>query len=243
LLPQSRVEIENLEATLGRTLPYTIVRNAAEPGIFDGASPEPFVKAHGIRDFVLTVGLVENRKNQLMLLHALRDLDIPVVVVGRNYDRNYLRLCRRAAGPRVRFLEHLTHAELASAMKAAALFALPSWMECASFAEVEAALAGCPLVVGDRTSEREYFGDHAYYCDPASVESIRSAVGSALRNRNADAVKREALRERFTRDCTWENAAAATLAGYRAAFQARGLDWRWDGAPAKASPALVLAGL
>lgn len=242
LLPQSRLEIDNMEATLGRTLPFTIVRNAAEPAVFDRARPEPFVEKYGLRDFVLTVGLVENRKNQLMLLHALRDLDVPVLVVGRSYDRNYLRLCRRAASPRTVFIEHLTHTELASAMKAALVFALPSWLECASFAQIEAALAGCPLVVGDRTSEREYFGDNATYCNPADVQSIRAAVVSAIRNRDRDSVKRVMLRERFTRDCTWENAAIATLTGYRRAFEGRGLRWSFGGENESAHEPLVLAG-
>ena len=34
-----------------------------------------------------------------MLLQALRGTRLPAVVVGRNYDRNYLRLCRDAAPP------------------------------------------------------------------------------------------------------------------------------------------------
>ncbi len=222
-LPQSEREMECMEATLGVRPPYTIVRNAAEPAVFDAATPDDFVREHGLRDFVLTVGLVEPRKNQLMLLHALRETGLPVVVVGRNYDPNYMRLCREAAGPRTLFLEHLPHERLASAMKAAAVFALPSWMECASFACVEAALAGCPLVVSDRTSEPEYFGLDAYACDPASVRSIRDAVLAAYQNRERDVRKRERLQRKFREECTWSAAAEATLAGYRAAMAVRAI--------------------
>ncbi|HKE01746.1 MAG TPA: glycosyltransferase, partial [Planctomycetota bacterium] len=222
LLPQSELEVRNLETTLGaKAPPFTIVRNAAERGVFDRASADDFVKAHGLRDFVLTVGLVEPRKNQLMLLHALRSTRLPAVVVGRNYDRNYLRLCREAAPPRTLFLEHLPHEQLASALKAACVFALPSWLECASFASIEAALAGCPLVVGDRTSEPEYFGDDAYLCDPASADSIRDAVLLAHARRDPDASKRERLQRRFRDEWTWRRAAEATLEGYEAAIEAR----------------------
>lgn len=215
LLPNSEREVVNLRQTLGVSLPYTVIHNGAEPAVFDAATPDLFREKYGLSDFILTVGLVENRKNQLMMLHALKNCGIPLVVIGRNYDRTYLRLCQRHAPPDTLFIEHLPHEELASAMKAARVFALPSWMECASFANVEAALAGCAMVVSDRTSEPEYFGDRAYYCDPASVDSIRDAIMKAYRYYETDAPKREQLREQFTRMFTWENAAARILGAYQ----------------------------
>lgn len=221
LLPQSEGEIANIRSVLGVERPYTIVRNGAETSVFTSATPDRFVARFGKRDFVLTVGLVEQRKNQLMLLHALRDTGLPIVVIGRHWDRAYYRLCRRFAPPGALFIDHLPHDELASAFAAARVHALPSWMECAAFAHVEAALAGCPLVAGNRTSEREYFGANAYYADPASVVSIRDAVLQAVRNRDADAPKRAALRKRFAEEFTWDAAARATLAGYEAALAAR----------------------
>jgi len=214
LFPISHREVENLKRTLGVELPYTVVYNGAEPSVFDEATPDLFRERYGVSDFVLTVGLVENRKNQLMLLHALKPTGLPVVVIGRNYDRSYWRLCRRYCGPDTLFIEHLPHAELASAMKAAKVFALPSWMECAPLVNVEAALSGCALVASDRTSEPEYYEDCAYYCDPADVDSIREAVLKAYRYHETDAPKRARLRERCLKRFTWENAADQLLSGY-----------------------------
>jgi len=221
LLPLSLAEVANLRKTLGVEKPYNLVHNGAEISVFESAKPDWFIEEYKMRNFVLTVGLVEPRKNQLMLLHALRQEKIPVVVVGRNYDINYLRLCRKFAPPNTLFIEHLPHEQLASAFKAARVHALPSWMECAALANVEAALCGCPLVVSDRTSEPEYFGKNAYYCDPANVTSIRKAVLSAWRNYKADAPKREKLREQFLTEYTWPKAAEQTLRGYEAALAAR----------------------
>lgn len=218
LLPQSRAELLNLKATLGVEKPFTLVANGAETSVFDRATPDDFVRRHGVRDFVLIVGLVEPRKNQLMLLHALRDSGLPVVVIGRHYDPGYYKLCRQFAPPGTLFIEHLPHEQLASAFKAARVHALPSWMECAAFANVEAALCGCALAVSDRTSEKEYFGDAAYYCDPANLVSIRNAVLSAHRNHAADAPKRARLVQQFRTRFTWENAARQTLAGYETAL-------------------------
>jgi GT2 family glycosyltransferase/glycosyltransferase involved in cell wall biosynthesis len=221
LLPQSRAEVENLRKLHGVGLPFTLVRNGAEPDVFATATPEAFAAEHGLRDFVLCVGLVEPRKNQLMLLHALRDTGLPVVVIGRHYDRRYHALCRRHAPPGTRFIDHLPHERLASAYKAARVHALPSWMECASFAHVEAALAGCSLVASDRTSEQEYFGPAARYCDPADAGSIRRAVLAAWEGHAAGAAGRARLVERFRTDFTWPRAAAATVAGYEAALAGR----------------------
>ena len=94
-------------------------------------------------------------------------------------------------------------------------------MECAAFVNVEAALCGCGLAVSDRTSENEYFGADAYYCDPGSADSIRSAVLSAHRNHKADAPKRARLVEQFRSRFTWRQAAESTLSGYEAALATR----------------------
>jgi GT2 family glycosyltransferase/glycosyltransferase involved in cell wall biosynthesis len=222
LVAGSEREMRVLSRSLGVEIPpYQVAHNSAEPTVFDQATPDWFVDQYGLRDFVLTVGLVEPRKNQLMLLQALRPTDLPVVVIGRNYDRSYLKLCRKYGGPNVRFIEHLPHAQLASALKAARVYALPSWMECASLANTEAALSGCALALSNRTSEPEYYEDCAYYCDPADTQSIRQAVVSAYDNYEADADKRERLSRRFREEFTWERAAEQTLAAYEAAIAAR----------------------
>lgn len=222
LLPQSRAEVANLAKVHGVEKSFTLVHNGAELDVFDRATPDWFVQHYGVKDFVLSVGLVEPRKNQLMLLQALHEKNVPVVIIGRHYDRRYYQLCRKTAPKGAVFIDHLPHEQLASAFKAAKVHALPSWMECASFANVEAALCGCALAVSDRTSEKEYFGDNAHYCDPASLDSIRHGVMAAYQNHGRDAAKRAKLVEQFRTEFTWERAAAATLEGYRAALALRG---------------------
>lgn len=221
LLPQSELEVKKLKETLGIEKPYTVVYNGAETAVFDKATPDWFISNYKLKDFVLTVGLVEPRKNQLMLLHSLRDTGIPVVVLGRHYDHGYYQLCKKYAPRGSIFIDHLPHEQLASAYKAAKVHALPSWMECAAFANVEAALCGTALAVSNRTSETEYFGNNAYFCDPADSGSICTAVVNAYRNHAADALKRAQLLERFRTQYTWENAAQATLKGFEAAIAGR----------------------
>ncbi len=90
---------------------------------------------------------------------------------------------------------------------------LPSWLETPGLSSLEAAAAGCTLVVSDRGLTREYFGDQAWYCDPRSFDSIREAVLAAYaapRGRGCCA----RMRERYT----WERAAEKTLEGYQLAL-------------------------
>jgi ATP-dependent Lon protease len=67
----------------------------------------------------------------------------------------------------------------------------------------------------DRGDTREYFGDFARYCEPDSVESIRSAILGSY-GRPVD----PALRHRIREEYTWVKAAERTLEGYRLALGA-----------------------
>lgn len=219
LLPQSLAEIVNLRKVHGIGRPYTVVRPGTEIATLDAATPDWFVENFHVQDFVLSVAPVEQRRNQLLLLHALRDAGLPVVLIGPPADRNYHRLCRRLASQRTIFIDRLPPEKLASAYKAARVHALPSWMEGAALTGVEAALAGCSIVASDRTSEREYFGETANYCDPASTASIRSAVVSAWQNHAANAAPRMQLAQELRAAHAWEAVAGTTLAAYKAAIE------------------------
>lgn len=214
ILPLSHAENICINNEVGVNKPFTVIRNAADISIFEKADSGWFIGRYGIENFVISVGLMEVRKNQLLLLHALKDTGLKVVLVGRSYDGDYLKMCKKVKGVDVTHIEHLPHEMLASAYKAARVFALPSWMECASLANIEAAMSGCALALSNRTSEMEYFGRNAYYCDPADWRSIKVSVLDAFNNFESDANKRLALKKQFSQGFTWENAAIQTIKAY-----------------------------
>lgn len=154
------------------------------------AAPELFESEFKVRDFVLSIGRIEHRKNQLMLLKALEHSSVPVVLVGgkKIVDENYLNLCRhfRRAGPTL-ILDYLSEEQLASAFRAARVHALPSWYELPGLVSLEAALHGTPVVVADAGTTRDYLGDFAFYCSPEDPESIRSAVERAMMSQRSPA--------------------------------------------------------
>ena len=168
------------------------------------ASPDLFVKKYGVKDFILITGRVETRKNQLMLLAALRDSKLPIVIAGGQSDKNYLELCKKVAPSNTFFVGRLDEEMLISARAAARVHALPSWWECAGISHMEAALDGCNIVVGNKAAEPEYFSDGAYYCDPSDVNSIQTAVISAYHNYKTDGDRIRKLQNLILTNYDWD---------------------------------------
>jgi glycosyltransferase involved in cell wall biosynthesis len=107
--------------------------------------------------FVLGAG---RRWDEAKNLAALERLDVPVVVAGGGVPRR----------------------ELDELYARATVFAAPARYEPFGLAILEAALAGCALVLGDLPSLRETWGDDAAYVDPDDDEALAAAVRAALRD-------------------------------------------------------------
>jgi len=230
LLPNSNAEATQLRRYFG--VPpekLHVVPNAADPRFADG-QPEPFLRLlerhwpDGADDdtrrqvaagrFVLYVGRIEPRKNQLGLLKALRGTDVPIVLLGDavpGHDR-YWKACCKAADAHTCFLPRLQHDDplLRSAYAACGCLALTGWYETPGLVALEAAMTGTPLVLPRGGSASEYFDRDALYVSPGDLRAIRQAVLQAL-DRPRNAVMAERVRHCFT----WQTAAAATLEAYQ----------------------------
>ena len=119
-----------------------------------------------------------------------------------------MELVKAAGGDNVVHIDRVPPELVASAYHGASAHVLPSWAEGAALANLEAASAGYPIVVSDRSSEFEYFGDLALYLDPADPASIRRAVEDAVDARERDAEQIAELKRRMV-DLTWEKTARA----------------------------------
>ena len=198
----------------------TIVRNPVDAAMFGTGDPSLFHEATGLNHFVLCVARIEPRKNQLMLVHALRDTGLPVVLVGHISSPKYGDLVRKHGGDRVHFAGRLEPGSnlLKSALVGARVLVLPSWAEGAPLVALEGAAAGASMVLSSRSGEGEYFGQRARYCDPANVESIRSAVLDAYETAWGEA-DREGLKTHVAENFSWQRYARGTLEVYRQTFE------------------------
>jgi len=144
--------------------------------------PDAFAARYGTRDFVLCVGRIEPRKNQLTLLEALADDAVDVVLAsgGHAYRQDYLEACRRfRRRGRTVYLPHLTDAELAGAYRAARVHVLPSWYELPGLVTLEALGAGCAVVTTGWGTLKDYLGDTIPYAAPDDPAALRRAIADA----------------------------------------------------------------
>jgi glycosyltransferase involved in cell wall biosynthesis len=187
--------------------------------IFSEAKPDLFVNKYKIKDFVLFVGRIERTKNVLTLLKACRDLKIQTVLIGHfnPWQHDYYMECKKIMeqSHNIRFLGFMPQysRELVSAYTAAKVFVLPSWHEIPSLSALEAALAGCNVVITKNGSTKEYFRDYALYVDPASQDDLKAKILEAYRS-----PKDGKLKQHILGNFTWERTAKETLDAYRLAL-------------------------
>jgi glycosyltransferase involved in cell wall biosynthesis len=214
LLPNSRAEAAQLEQLFGVDRSrIDIVPNGVDER-FGHADPTLFEEQFQLHNFVLLPGRVEPRKNQLTVIRALWGSGVPVVVLGDAHPDHgaYMDACRSEADSGVTFVPRLDHdsALLASAYAAARVVVLASWFETPGLAALEGALAGARIVVTDRGSAREYFGERARYVQPDDALAIRQAVREEFL-RPTPSESPEAIRQQFL----WDRVAEQTFAAYR----------------------------
>jgi glycosyltransferase involved in cell wall biosynthesis len=217
LLPNSWLELQAVRSDLNWDGDcFEVAHYGVDPRIFLDADPNLFRARFGLNGpFVLQAGRIEPAKNQAMLCWGLRDINLPIVLIGKSdHWPSYRDLCARISGKQLMVIDHLDQEELASAYAASAVHVLPSWMETCGLVSLEAALSGTPLVGSTFGHELEYLQGDAWYADPADPHSIRGAVLAAIeagRNcRKTQRMKRKVL-ERFN----WEQTVDATERIYR----------------------------
>jgi glycosyltransferase involved in cell wall biosynthesis/tetratricopeptide (TPR) repeat protein len=173
--------------------------------------PELFEREYGVRDFVLCVGRIETRKNQLMLLKALEDSDVTVVFAGGGFSYqpeydNAVRAFKRKG--RTIILDRVTPEMLSSAYAACRIHALPSWYELPGLVSLEAAAHGKNIVVTRMGTTADYVGTKAFYCQPWDPDSINAAITAAFY-----APVKEGLVE-MAKSFTWDKAVDMTVSVY-----------------------------
>ena len=191
--------------------PFTVAPHGVTAPDFAGATASDFIDQYHLENFILCVGNVERRKNQLLLIEAARRLDHPIVLIGATHptDSDYLAKCRLRGGDALVYIDQIPRELVASAYKAAAVHVLPSFAEGSALSTMEAAAAGCDIVTSNRGSEFEYYGDLACTCDPLSPSSIRAAIQHVMSH------PRGTQLADHMRAFPWSSTAKATLRAYR----------------------------
>jgi glycogen synthase len=180
--------------------------------IANGRSAAKFLDATPERKepFVLTAGrLWDEAKNVAAVAAVAGQLSWPVYLAGATASAGNTATLPAAA----HHLGRLGADDMARWMTRAAIFALPARYEPFGLSALEAALAGCALVLGDIRSQREIWGDDALYVPPDN----RRALVATLERLASDEPYRIALgsrAQRRARALTHERMADAYAAAY-----------------------------
>lgn len=207
ILPNSESEYGRLRSNYPAAPRYNVIPNGIDPELFSPAGAalrEP--------DLVICAARIEGIKNQLNLIKALNNTRFRLLIIGAHTtsQQNYYRECQSIAAPNVSFIGHLPQEALTAYYRRAKVHVLPSWFETTGLSSIEAAAMGCSIVITDKGDTKEYFGEDAFYCDPADPESIRRAVEKA-----ANTTVPENLRQKILEQYTWQRAAQQTLKAYQ----------------------------
>lgn len=217
LLPNSSSEMQRVfkDFPVVSTMKHVVVPNAVDKDIFDAEFAPLSHDMEKYQGCVLCVARIEEIKNQLNLVRAIKHLPWQLVLIGRPAPNHvaYFERIKKAAGPNTHILGEVEHSLLPEYYRAAKVHILASWMETTGLSSLEAGAMGCNLVITDKGDTREYFGDRAVYCEPDSVESIHAAIRKAYES----PVGTE-LREHILHNFIWEKTAEKTLEGYRLAL-------------------------
>src|SRR5262249_24273443 len=144
------------------------------PGFGSGVATEDFTQRYQLtRPFILSVGVLEPRKNHIVLFEILRRLrergeQIDLIIIGREGWRWSSPLARpefKTLRPWVRVLADIPVADLAEFYNRAAVFVYPSLSEGSGLPVLEAMACGTPVVCSSSSSLPEAGGDAALYAD------------------------------------------------------------------------------
>ncbi len=145
---------------------------------------------YGLRyPFILTLGVIQPRKNLPRLLHAFKNVKSTgrfphkLVIVGkygwRASEIGEL-ITNLGIGADVVFTGYVPYEDLPILYSAADLFAYPSVYEGFGLPPLEAMACGTPVVTGNKTSLPEVVGDAGIMVDPYSTEALAEGISRVL---------------------------------------------------------------
>jgi alpha-1,3-rhamnosyl/mannosyltransferase len=167
-----------------------------------------FTPGEGPRDFVLAVGAIQRRKNQLAALDAANEVGLPLVVVGPEKDRAVADELRRRGA---RLEGYVEPERLARLYRSAACLVQPSRFEGFGLPVLEAMASGTPVVAAREPALEEVAGEAAVFVDE---DGFADGIRQALADR--DRLVWEGLER--ARHFSWRATAERTLAVYREAL-------------------------
>jgi len=216
VLVQTVREAEDLKRTFDVTFKWEKVLNGVGEAFI---KPKPFKNPFEFEDYIMCVGRIEPRKNQLNVIKGVKKfreetgLDAKLVLIGKaspmkHFEYNFLinKLLRKHKWI-TRLDNSINYSDLPSYYHFAKVCVSASWFETTGLTSLEALYCGANTVAAGPRA-KEYLGSFASFCVPDNVESITEAIKKEYFE------PRPVLDEKIRKEYTWQNAAEKTLSVY-----------------------------
>jgi glycosyltransferase involved in cell wall biosynthesis len=137
-------------------------------------------------DFLLYVGTIEERKNLLTIVKALKQVkDIPLVVVGKKksyFEKVTDYIEKNDLKERVIFLENVDNNHLPVIYRLASVFIFPSLFEGFGIPIIEALVSKTPVITSKGGCFPEAGGPASIYIDPLNENELAEKIGMLLQS-------------------------------------------------------------
>jgi len=185
-------------------------------------------ESYGIeRDYILSLGSIQPRKNLVRLIEAylcLRRIrpesKLPQLVLagkrGWLDSETFHAADREGCGRDILFTGYVPERDLPALYSGAISFVYPSFFEGFGLPVVEAMQCGVPVIAGNQTSLPEVVGDAGLLFDPFDTKALSDALGRVI----DDSELRKTLRAKGlerAKNFNWKTTAQLTLRAYQRA--------------------------
>jgi glycosyltransferase involved in cell wall biosynthesis len=147
--------------------------------------------------FILNVGTIEPRKNLLLIINALKEVqeDYKLVVIGKHQPYALLvkqRIKALNLMHRVTFFEGLPFSDLPAIYQSATAFIYPSFYEGFGIPIIEALYSQTPVIAATGSCLEEAGGPDSIYVNPNDHQALSSQINKVISNSDLRAKMKEA---------------------------------------------------
>ncbi len=139
------------------------------------------------QNFILNVGTIEERKNVLSIIKAIKNIDTHLVMVGKK--KKYYKVVKKyidenKLNNKVTFLENVSLNTLAKLYQAAQIFVYPSLYEGFGIPIIEALYSKTPVITTNGGCFEEAGGPNSIYIEPLNIGMLEQKIKLLISDTN-----------------------------------------------------------
>jgi glycosyltransferase involved in cell wall biosynthesis len=167
-----------------------VIYQSVSPVFYEIANTEILTAKYNLaNNFILSVGTLESRKNQLSVLKALHaeKIDNQVIFIGKptSYEKKLRHFINEnKMEKQVKFLTNIPENDLAGLYRLAKCSVYISHFEGFGLPVIESMAAGCPVITSNVSCLPETAGGAAVLCSPGDFSELANQLKLILGNEN-----------------------------------------------------------